>query len=81
MDRIRKELKRLDKQERLIVEHLLIKLYAGEIINLDIKKLRGYDDIYRLKKNRLRIIYRTDEKGKIFLLHIGRRSDNTYKFL
>ena len=54
---------------------------TGETGGLGHKKLKGRDDIFRVRKGSLRIIYRTDAKGKIFVLAIERRREDTYKFL
>ena len=47
-------------------------------VGLDLKKLKGRNDIYRIRKGKIRIIYRVDNK-QIYLLAIERRSENTYK--
>jgi mRNA-degrading endonuclease RelE of RelBE toxin-antitoxin system len=46
---------------------------------MDIKKLRGYDDIFRVRKGSLRVMYRKDTKREIFVLAIERRGEDTYK--
>jgi mRNA-degrading endonuclease RelE of RelBE toxin-antitoxin system len=60
-------------------EKALAKLFSKkQADSLDIKKLKGRDDIFRVRKGDIRIMYRF-EKEKIFLLSIERRNDNTYK--
>ena len=80
MDRIEKELRKLTSKEREQIADLLRKLAAGKTANLNIKKLKGYNDIFRIRKGGLRIIYRKDAKVKIFVLAIERRREDTYKF-
>jgi len=80
MDKIEKELQKLTQKEREQIEDLLKRLAAGRVADLDTKKLKGYDDIFRIKKRNLRIIYRKDVKGKIFILAIERRREDTYRF-
>lgn len=80
MDRIEKELKKLTQKEQRIVKEILEALSTGEIAHLNIKRLKGRDDIFRVRKGRVRIIYRKNNTGKIFLLTIDRRSEDTYKF-
>ena len=46
----------------------------------EIKKLKGRGDIFRARKGSLRTIYRLDAKGKVFILAIERRREDTYKF-
>ena len=79
MDKIEKALKKLTEKERDVVRDLLRCLAGNETENLDIKKLKGHDDIFRVRKASLRIIYRKDPHGRIFLLAIERRSESTYK--
>jgi len=45
---------------------------------LNIKKLKGHNDIFRVRKGNIRIIYHL-ESGKIKLLAIMRRNEKTHK--
>lgn len=47
--------------------------------SLDIKKLRGHENIFRVRKGNIRIIFVKDKKD-ISILTIERRRENTYKF-
>jgi mRNA-degrading endonuclease RelE of RelBE toxin-antitoxin system len=58
---------------------LLSDLQSGQTDGLDIKKLRGRDDIFRARKGKIRIIYRGDENARFFVLAIERRNETTYK--
>lgn len=78
MDRLAKALGKLSLKERKVIESMLRRLIVGDIQQMDIKKLKNRDDIYRVRKGDIRIIYRRDAQGKIFLLTIERRSDTTY---
>ncbi len=78
MDKIAKALKRLTRKEQGLVKKILVKLKNKQLENLDCKKLKGRNDIFRIRKGQLRIIYRLDQKGNIFILTIERRSDTTY---
>jgi mRNA-degrading endonuclease RelE of RelBE toxin-antitoxin system len=78
MDKIEKALNKLSDKERKLVQELLARLLKGEIFGLNIAKLKGHSDIFRLRKGDLRIIYRQTGKG-IFLLAIERRSEKTYR--
>jgi len=79
MDKIQKALERLNEKERKQIKKLITQIQAGFFKNLDIKKLKGRDDIYRVRKGKLRIIYRADKEGQIFILAMERRSEKTYK--
>ena len=78
MDKIAKALKRLSLKERKVVRGILRKIKKEDFEGLQIKKLKKRDDIFRVRKGDVRILYRK-EKEKISILAIERRSENTYK--
>lgn len=80
MDKISKTLAKLNQTEKKIVADILNKIESNRVADLDLKKLKGYPNIYRVRSGKLRIIYRIDHQDKIFLVSIERRNDNTYKF-
>ncbi|HEY4503133.1 MAG TPA: hypothetical protein VJC14_01740 [Candidatus Paceibacterota bacterium] len=78
MDHIQKSLKRLSGKERGQVRIILERLRDDDSLGLDLQKLAGSEDIYRVRKGDLRIIFL--RKGKdIFVLAIERRSEKTYR--
>ncbi len=77
-DKIKKFLAKLSNRELDNVQALLLDIVNNEIDHLDIKPLKGQKDIYRARKGRIRIIFSV-EKGKIKVLSVGRRDDQTYK--
>ena len=79
MDKIAKALARLSAPERLKIKNILEKINSGNFTGLDLKKLKGRDDVYRARIGKIRIIYRL-AKDQIFILAIERRNDNTYNF-
>lgn len=81
MDKIAKVLKLLTIRERQLVRQILDKLRSGRIINLDLKKLKGHVDIYRIRQEKIRIIYRLTSDRRIFILAIERRRESTYRNL
>lgn len=80
MDKISKALAKLTAREKEVITEIFAKIQAGKIASLDLKKLKGYDNICRVRFGKWRLIYRTDIKGKIFLVSFDRRNDHTYKF-
>ncbi|MFH0814519.1 MAG: hypothetical protein V1902_00275 [Candidatus Falkowbacteria bacterium] len=77
MDKIAKALKKLSPKERLELKKILEKLNRSDFLNLDILKLKGKNDVYRVRKGTIRVIFnKTEETIKI--LTIERRSDTTY---
>lgn len=78
MDKIAKALGKLNPKERGQIKGLLLRLRSGGTANLDTKKLKGREDIFRVRKGDFRILYRL-EGGAIFVLAIERRNEGTYK--
>ena len=78
MDKIEKTLEKLSAPERSEVKDVLLKLQSGNFKELHIKKLRGREDIFRIRKGNIRIIYQA-ERERIFILSISRRKEYTYK--
>jgi mRNA-degrading endonuclease RelE of RelBE toxin-antitoxin system len=77
MDKISKALKKLTEKERKLVKEMLERILSGDFFGFDIKKLQGQENIYRIRKGKLRIIYYFDGQ-EIDILALERRSDNTY---
>lgn len=78
MDKIAKALKKLAAGEKETVKAILAKIDCLDFNGLDIKKLKGRQDIYRVRKGKIRIIYRLNDDNKIIVLTLERRNDNTY---
>lgn len=78
MDKIAKALKKLSTKERAVVKTVILKLQNRQLQGMDLQKLKGHEDIYRIRKGNLRIIYRQTQED-IFLLAIERRSEKTYR--
>lgn len=78
MDKLSKALGRLSAKERKQVKDILKQLTAKNFLGLNVKKLKGRNDIFRVKKGNLRIIYRIG-KEEIFILTIERGSEKTYR--
>ena len=79
MDKIAKALSRLTETEKNAVKNILKLLENNDFKNLNIKKLKGYADIFRIRKGKIRIIYRIMANQETRLLAIERRSENTYR--
>jgi mRNA-degrading endonuclease RelE of RelBE toxin-antitoxin system len=77
MDKIEKALNKLGSDERKKLKKILIQIDRKDFQNLDLKKLKGRNDVFRVRKGNIRIIfYKTDNPIKI--LSIERRSSKTY---
>lgn len=78
MDRNLKFLKKLTSKEFSVAEKILQKILMRDVTGLDIKKLSGYRDIYRVRSGSIRIIF-LDTGSYTEVLEISRRSEQTYK--
>jgi len=79
MNKINKALRKLPAKEREAIEIILQKIEDKSFGNLDIKALKGYKNIYRVRKGRIRIIFEIDNR-KTTILGVENRSEKTYKF-
>ena len=71
-----KELKNIPESDRKIIKDRISKLAYFPFAHLDVKKLKGHENVYRLRSGNYRVIfeYLKDEKV-IKILKIGKRSD------
>lgn len=80
MPTLKKLLSKFNKEERLALEALIKKIVSLDWGKLDIKKLKGYQEVFRLRKGNIRIIF-SKNKMDISLITIERRNEKTYKRL
>ena len=79
MDKIDKALGKLTFKEKERIKNIIKALQSGRFDNLDIKKLKGFQNIFRVRKGKFRIIYQLLGKN-IIILKIDKRKEDTYKF-
>jgi mRNA-degrading endonuclease RelE of RelBE toxin-antitoxin system len=79
-DKIKKLLAKLKSQERELVKLLILRVKLDDTLGLDIKQLKGHSDLFRVRKGRLRIVYRKDANS-FLIVRIDRRNEKTYKDL
>jgi len=78
MDKIAKALRNLSPQERELIKSILLKIKTNSLAGFDLKKLKNCDNIFRVRKGKLRVIFKKRDDGQCFVLAIERRSDKTY---
>ncbi len=78
MDKIAKALKKLTPKERRLFKELLRTIRQSGLEGLDVKKLIGRSDIFRVRKGDLRVILKVNGQA-INILAIERRSEKTYR--
>ncbi len=80
MPKLEKLLKKLTQKEQDIGIYLITELLNRKWSKLDIKKLKGHRNVYRVRKGNLRIIF-IDIIDDIEILSIARRNEKTYKII
>ena len=78
MDKIDKFLKKIPEETRREIHKIISLIIKGDLKSLDIKKLKGRENIFRVRRGKIRIIYGIFD-GETKILAIEKRSDNTYK--
>lgn len=79
MDKLTKSLAQIPEKERRKIKTIVKKISRRDFKGLDLKKLSGRDDIYRVRQGDRRIIFRLI-KDEAYILAVEKRSDNTYNF-
>lgn len=77
MERLEKNLNSLSENQKIKIKEILLKIKSGNLNNLDVKKLKGREDVFRVRKGKIRVIFYY-KKDKIYILSIEKRNDNTY---
>ena len=80
MDKLDKLLQRILKKDRAIIIETIAMLNAGKVDKLNIKKISGAKHFYRVKVKNYRIIF-CYYNGELFINHVRRRNNKTYKNL
>lgn len=79
MDQITKALLKLsDKQRQKLMEAY------GQVLNgrskaLDVKKLKGHRNVYRLRVGGCRLVFQEIADNEYIILYVGKRDDKTYR--
>lgn len=79
MPSLKKILSGFNEKERESIEFLIEKIISLNWRSLDIKKLKGHQNIFRARLGKIRIIF-TNDKKEISIIAIERRRESTYNF-
>ncbi len=77
-DAIKKLLAKVSPREHKYLSALVDKIEVDNLAGLDVKKLAGTKDIFRVRKGSFRVIFTLRISGN-HIDTIERRSENTYK--
>ena len=78
MEQIQKQWKKISAKERAKIREIFQKLKNRDFVDLNRKKLKGYENIYRVRAGNYRIIY-FDDGEEMLLKYLKRRDERTYK--
>ena len=77
MNKAEKFLRELSFDERQKIKDVLTKILSGKTKGLDVKKLKGYKNLFRVRVGDIRVVFSQD--GKIVgILFIGKRGSLKY---
>ena len=74
MDKVRKFLLKLTEKERKILQEIMRDVVVLSLKNYYIKPLKGYKDLFRLRKGSIRIVF-TKRNDRGIILDIDYRKD------
>lgn len=79
MSSLEKMLKKFNKDEREALILIIERIFKQDFTGLDIKKLKGYPHVLRVRRGKMRIVFTTILEIRILI--IERRNDHTYAAL
>jgi len=79
MDKINKTLLRIPAKQRRAILAATKQIRAGNLENLDIKKLKGSENLFRARVGSYRIILQTQPRKNPIVIDISKRNEKTYK--
>ena len=79
MDKIEKALSRLGLKGKQKLKTILLQIERDNFRNLDLKKLKGRKDIFRIRKGNIRIIIIYKTNNFIKILSAEHKTSKTYK--
>jgi mRNA-degrading endonuclease RelE of RelBE toxin-antitoxin system len=77
-DKKKKYLSKLPLDEYSKIQEILLRIQKNDLIGLDVKKLKGYKTLFRVRHGRHRIIFENDGMS-VIILDITKRDDQTYR--
>lgn len=78
MDKAKKFLRKLSDSKQDEIDKILSNIEQGKISNLDVKKLKGYKNLLRVRVGDIRIVFSQNNK-ETRVLFVGSRGDSKYR--
>lgn len=76
---LEKFLAKITEKEKKILRGIIEKIIEKDLKGLDVKKLTGHENFFRVRKGDFRIIFKMS-KADSKILGVERRADTTYDF-
>ncbi len=77
-DAVKKFLAKVSSKDRSILIGIMEKIQKGKTVGLQVKKLTGHSDIFRVRKGDFRTVYKKKEND-VVIIAVERRSEATYR--
>lgn len=81
VDRVTKNLQKFSKRERHQILQVMKRILINDPEGLDVKKLKGRENAFRVRKGNFRVIFRKSNQGINVIIAVERRSESTYRGL
>ncbi|OHA01142.1 MAG: hypothetical protein A3C12_01940 [Candidatus Sungbacteria bacterium RIFCSPHIGHO2_02_FULL_49_20] len=78
MPNLERLLRKFSAEEKNELERTIRKIIKRDFVGLDYKRLKGHQNLFRVRKGRIRIIFTLIQKEAV-VLAIERRREDTYK--
>jgi mRNA-degrading endonuclease RelE of RelBE toxin-antitoxin system len=78
MNAIEKFLSRLEKARRDRIAPVISRIEKWDLSGLDVKKLKGFNDAYRVRVGKVRLIFSRNVSSGVTWHSISNRDDTTY---
>ena len=79
MNALQKAVARLTTKDKKLVTETIEKITKRSFVGLDIEKLKGTDNTFRVRKGNFRIVYYLKDSNEPMIISIERRSEDTYR--
>lgn len=77
MDKIDKFIRKLSKPQRTQVVFIIERIHGGDISGLDVRKLQGRENEFRVRKGEIRVIFKRIDNS-FYITDIQWRGSKTY---
>lgn len=81
MDKVEKFFQKLSEKDQKKFQEIKTQIESGNFAGIDIKNIKSSPNLFRVRLGKYRLVFSGRKKGKVELLKIVKRDDNTYRNL